>query len=816
MFELGASINVMSTSVYKSLNFGDLEPIGMAIQLANRSLVQPLGVLEDVLVQVNELIFPADFYVLDMEDETSGKGSTLILGRPFLMTARTKIDVHAWMLSMEFGDNLVQFNIFEAMKHPTEDHSLFGIDVINKLVAEHLQLEANSTEFPNFTKDIDVIGCLGSVTDESDYDKLWDVQDLSDFEDDTADFAHLDLNSEFEEKLLQVLRQHKKAIGWQLSDLPGINPSICMHRILMEEEARPIRQRQRRLNLTILDVVKKKVTKLLASGIIYPISDSKWVNLVQVIPKKSGMTVMKNQHDELVPMWIQNSWRVCIDYRKLNQATCKDHFRSPFIDQFLKKLTGKSHYCFLDGLSRYMQIHIALEDQHKTTFTCPFGTFAYTRMSFGLFNASSTFQCCMTSIFLDLLQDCMEDVMDDITVYAKSFDACLENLSRVLTRCMNTNIVLNFENAIPCRGIEVDKSKIDIITSLPNPTSVREVRSFLRHAGFLGTEDLTYIHTNSPSTQLGVSIRANVSRIQLYTRSRLGPTSWSRQAVASGCEAKTDSVDASFQKFDIEIKDKKGAENSVAGHLSRIERESYPMPIRDEFPDEQLLQLNKITPWFADIYASELYKAKLESDAKYYIWDDPYLWKLYSDQVIRRCIPDSKIKSVLHFFHSTSGGGHCGSTRIVRKVLHCGFYWPTIFKSAHQFSIDFMGPFLVSNRYSYILLAVDYVSGWVEAIATKTNDAKVVVDFLKSNIFYRFGVPKALISDQGSHFYNRVIMGWCIEWPQHITPRQTTKLKCLIGKSRKFCKRWPIPTRKTRADSLKTLYGHTELHTGLR
>ncbi|RDY06205.1 hypothetical protein CR513_09848, partial [Mucuna pruriens] len=128
MLDLGASINVMSTSIYKSLNFGNLEPTGMTIQLANRTIVQPLGVLKDVLVQVNELIFVADFYVLDMEDETLGKGSTLILGRPFFMIARTKIDVHVGTLLMEFSDNLVQFNIFEAMKHPTKDPSLFGIE----------------------------------------------------------------------------------------------------------------------------------------------------------------------------------------------------------------------------------------------------------------------------------------------------------------------------------------------------------------------------------------------------------------------------------------------------------------------------------------------------------------------------------------------------------------------------------------------------------------------------------------------------------------------------------------------------------------
>ncbi|RDY10002.1 Retrovirus-related Pol polyprotein, partial [Mucuna pruriens] len=206
------------------------------------------------------------------------------------------------------------------------------------------------------------------------------------------------------------------------------------------------------------------------------------------------MNVMRNQHNELVSMRIQNSWRVCIDYRRLNQATHKDHFPLPFIDQVLEKLARKSHYYFLDDFSGYMQIHIAPEDQHKTTFTYPFGTFAYTRMSFVLCNALSTFQRCMRSIFLDLLQECMEVFMDDFMIYADSFDACLENLSKVLIRCIDTNLVFNFEKChfmvtegimlghlVSNRDIKVDKAKIDIITSLPNPTFVREVRSFLGH-----------------------------------------------------------------------------------------------------------------------------------------------------------------------------------------------------------------------------------------------------------------------------------------------------------------------------------------------
>ncbi|RDX70001.1 Tf2-6, partial [Mucuna pruriens] len=209
-----------------------------------------------------------------------------------------------------------------------------------------------------------------------------------------------------------------------------------------------------------------------------------------------------------------------------------------------------------------------------------------------------------------------------------------------------------------------------------------------------------------------------------------------------------------LQEFDIEIKDKKCAENSVVDHLSRIEKESKPMPIQDEFSDEQLLHIK-------------------------------------TDKVICKCIPETEINLVLQFCHSAPGGSHYGATRTARKVLDCGLYWPTIFKDAHQFvstcdkcqkagmamnkrhemphqpilfcevfdvwGIDFMGPFPISNGYSYILLAIDYVSRWVEAIATKTNDAKVVVDSLKSNVFYRFGIAKVLISDQRSHFCNRAM-----------------------------------------------------------
>jgi len=134
------------------------------------------------------------------------------------------------------------------------------------------------------------------------------------------------LSSDQEAKLLDVLRTHMKAIGWTLADIPGISPTTCMLRILLEDGAKPVRQPQRRLNPLILDVVKKEVTKLLQAGIIYQISDSQWISPIQVVPKKSGVTVVANDKNELIPTRIQNSWRVCIDYRRLNQATRKDHY----------------------------------------------------------------------------------------------------------------------------------------------------------------------------------------------------------------------------------------------------------------------------------------------------------------------------------------------------------------------------------------------------------------------------------------------------------------------------------------------------------
>jgi hypothetical protein len=169
---------------------------------------------------------------------------------------------------------------------------------------------------------------------------------------------------------------------------------------------------------------------------------------VHVVPKKTSLTLVPNEQNELVPMRVQNGWRMCIDSRKLNATTRKDHFPIPFIDERLERLVGKSFFYFLYGFSGYYQIVVGHEDQEKTTLTCPFRTFAYKRMPFRLCNAPGTFQRCMLSIFSDLIENCIEIFMDDFTIYDNSFNQCLNHLTKVLKRCINTNLVLNYKKNV--------------------------------------------------------------------------------------------------------------------------------------------------------------------------------------------------------------------------------------------------------------------------------------------------------------------------------------------------------------------------------
>ncbi|RVW66711.1 Retrovirus-related Pol polyprotein from transposon 17.6 [Vitis vinifera] len=576
------------------------------------------------------------------------------------------------------------------------------------------------------------------------------------------------------------------------------------------------------------EVVRSEVLKLLQAGIIYPISDSLWVSPTQVVPKKSGITVIQNEKGEEVSTRPTSGWRVCIDYRRLNSVTRKDHFPLPFMDQVLERVSGHPFYCFLDGYSGYFQIEIDLEDQEKT-FTCPFGTFAYRRMPFGLF------------------------FMDDITVYGSSYEECLMHLEAVLHRCIEKDLVLNWEKChfmvqkgivlghiISKNGIEVDKAKVELIVKLPPPTNVKGIRQFLGHAGFyrrfikdfskiskplceLLVKDAKFVWdekcqrsfeelkqflttapiVRAPNWKLPFEVMCDSSDLAMgavlgqredgkpyviYYASRTlneaqkNYTTTEKELLAvvfaldkfraylvgSSIVVFTDHSALKYlltkqdakarlirwilllQEFNLQIRDKKGVENVVADHLSRlvIAHDSHGLPINDDFPEESLIE------WSAQ--DKRHFLAKIHA----YYWEEPFLFKYCADQIIRKCVPEQEQSGILSHCHDSACGGHFASQKTAMKVIQSGFWWPSLFKDAHSmckacdrcqrlgkltrrnmmplnpilivdifdvWGIDFMGPFPMSFGHSYIL----------------------------DNIFARFGVPKAIISDGGTHFCNK-------------------------------------------------------------
>ncbi|KAL6337670.1 hypothetical protein AAG906_037263 [Vitis piasezkii] len=441
----------------KELGLGELKPTSITLSLADRSVKIPRGVIEDVLVQVDKFYYPVDFVVLDTDPIVKGINYVpIILGRPFLATSNAIINCRNGVMQLTFGNMTLELNIFHLCQkhiHPEEDEGPEEVCMIDTLVEEHCNQNLDDGLAEPMGMNVVMSNwrqkpvILPLFKDEEEMKEAKDAILKLELKTLPAElkYAYLEegnkapvvisssLTVSQEDNLLRILRKHKKAIGWQISDLKGISPLICTHHIYMEEELNPHMQ----------EVVRAEVLKLLQAGIIYPISDSTWEA----------------------------------------ERMRKDHFPLPFMDQVLERVSGHPFYCFLDGYSGYFQIEIDVEDQEKTTFTCPFGTYAYRRMPFGLCNAPATFQRCMLSIFSDMVERIMED--------------CLSHLEDVLKRCIEKDLVLNWEkchfmvnqgivlgHVISKKGIEVDRAKVELIVKLPPPTNVKGIRQFLGHAGF--------------------------------------------------------------------------------------------------------------------------------------------------------------------------------------------------------------------------------------------------------------------------------------------------------------------------------------------
>nr|GEZ33007.1 DNA-directed DNA polymerase [Tanacetum cinerariifolium] len=408
--------------------------------------------------------------------------------------------------------------------------------------------------------------------------------------------------------LLMVLKSHKQAMAWKISDIKGLYPRFCSHKILMEDDFMPAVQHQRRVNLKIHEVIKKEVIKLLDTRLIYPISNSLW-------------------------------------------------------------------------------IPIDPQDQDKTTFTCPYGTFAYRCMPFGLCNAPGTFQRCMMAIFQDMIEETMEVFMDDFLVFRDSFSSCLSHLNKMLKRCEDTNLVLNWEKChfmvkegivlghkISKSEIVVDRAKVDVIAKLYYPTSVKGVRSFLGHAGFYRQfiQDFSKIallmtHLLEKETPFIFSKECieefNTLKKKLTKASILVSPDWDLPFEIM-CDGSDFAQDAKprllrwvllLQEFDVIIRDIKEAKNLTADHLSRLENpyqeDIKNKEINETFPLERLGMISSCsdssTLWFVDVAnyhagnfvvkgMSSQQKNKFFKDVKHYFWDDPSLFRISADQVIRR------------------------------------------------------------------------------------------------------------------------------------------------------------------------------------
>ncbi|XP_076894177.1 uncharacterized protein LOC143546380 [Bidens hawaiensis] len=286
--DLGASINLMPYSLYKKLDLGEPVPTRMSLSLADSSVKYPRGIGENVLVKVDKFVFLVDFVILDMEADDQ---VPLILGQPFLCTAKALIDVFDGKITLRVGEENVTFDVVKSMRNSSsQDDSISGADLLNQVdevdvPPEHdlsilasippeypeVFMVADSTEGPKERPSIEAPPSLDlkEVPPHLEYAFL-------DGEADLPIIIYSQLTDDEKSRFFDVLKAHKQAIAWKLMDIQGISPNFCTHRILMEDEYKPVIQSQRRLNPNMSEVVKKEVIKLLVAGPIYPISDSSW------------------------------------------------------------------------------------------------------------------------------------------------------------------------------------------------------------------------------------------------------------------------------------------------------------------------------------------------------------------------------------------------------------------------------------------------------------------------------------------------------------------------------------------------------------
>nr|GEV00747.1 hypothetical protein [Tanacetum cinerariifolium] len=624
--DLSTSINLMPLSVWIKLSLPDLTPTCMTLELSDRSISRPVGVAEDVYVKVGTFHFPADFVVVDFD---ANPQVPLILGRSFLKTERALIDVFEGELTLRVGKEAITLNLDQTTRYSAIYNNMTAkrIDIIDMACEEYSQevlgfsdVIASGNPTPYYDPTVSTTSLTLALFGNSDL-FLEEVDAFLALEDDPTspevDQSYLDS----EEGILLL-----KSFLNDDPSLPPPNQGNYMPEVRKElkiyeaktnkysiDEPSEVKLKDLPPHLeyvflegddkflviivTNLSVEEKTalitVLKSHKQSIAWKLSDIKGIDpefctqkilMEEDFEPVGGFTIVENEDNELIPTLLVTSWHVCIDYH-----------------------------------------------QEKTTFTCPYETFAYRHMPFGLCNAPGTFQRCIMAIFHDMIKKTIEVFMDEFSVFENSFQSRLSYLERMLKRCEDTNLCLNWEKShfmvkegivlghkIFKEGIEVDKDKVDVITKLPHPTTVK-------------------------------------------------------------------------------------AENLSADHLSRLGKPHQnvldPKEINESFHLETLNLVsthgNSSTPWFADFAnyhagnfvvkgMSSQQKIKFFKDVKHYFWDDPFLFKICVDQVIRRCVHRHEAIDILKACHYGPTGGYHRPNYTAKKVFDSGFYWPTIYRDAQD------------------------------------------------------------------------------------------------------------------------------------
>ncbi|KAK1615125.1 hypothetical protein QYE76_020642 [Lolium multiflorum] len=677
--DIGASVSAIPyelyTEIMHEIGSCELEDIDVVIHLANRETISPIGIVRDVEVLCGKIKYPADFLVLG---SAASDYCPIIFGRPFLNTCGAIIDCKKEKILTRFAGEPYEFNFSKFTKTPykvdlpSNDFKMEQCASIVLVPNNPLQQHLENSESEAFRKERDEleeifrrqpilkhdlpVEDLGTTPPPKE-DPVFDLKPLPD----NLKYAHIDdkkiypviisskLSEIEEERLLEILKKHRGAIGYTLDDLKGISPSICQHAINMEEDAKPVVEHQRRLIPKMKEVVRNEVLKLLEAGIIYPIADSRWVSPVHCVPKKGGMTVVPNDNDELIPQRI---------------------------------VVG-----------------------------------------------------CMSAIFHGFCESIVEVFMDDFSVYGNSFDNCLRNLDKVLQRCEETNLVLNWEKChfmvnegivlghkISEKGIEVDRAKVEAIEKMPYPRDVKGIRSVLGHAGFyrrfikdfskiskpltnLLQKDVPFVFdddckeafetlkkalTTAPVVEppdwnlpfeimcdasdfavgavLGQRVDKKLNVIHYASKTldaaqrNYATTEKELLAVVFACDKfrpyivdskvtiHTDHAAIRYlmtkkdakprlirwvlllQEFDLHIIDRKGADNPVADNLSRLENIAYdPVPVNDSFPNEQLAVIkvsSRESPWICFGSRSIMSSSGTQKDSFFEDVVNPYMNEL--------------------------------------------------------------------------------------------------------------------------------------------------------------------------------------------